>query len=110
MRTLRRILPALLLTLSTGCIYGAGGGEPPSFPDVVYQCEDGRRFRAIMTPSRATIILTNGRRYEMAGTLRRDYASFRSNQASFYAGRWGASLRTREEYYRDCWAADQAES
>jgi hypothetical protein len=107
MPTARRIFPALLLTLSAGCIYASGADEPPSFPDVVYQCEDGRRFRAIMTPSRATIILTNGRRYELSGTLRRDYASFRSNQAIFYAGRWGASLRTREDYYRDCWAAEE---
>jgi hypothetical protein len=102
-----RILPAFLLALSAGCMY-AQGEEPPSFPDVVYQCEDGRRFRAVMTPSRATIILTNGRRYELTGTLRSDVAYFRSNLASFYAGRWGAQLRTREEFYRDCWAAENA--
>jgi hypothetical protein len=103
MRLSRPLLTALLAaTASTGC----AKWNPPEFPDVIYQCEDGARFRAVMTPTRATVVLPNGRRYELTGTMREDYARYTNGTVTLTGGRGGAALDTPERLYRRCWLID----
>lgn len=100
-----RILALLLACTLAACALS----DPPPFPDVEYQCEDGARFRVMMTPTQATVILPGNRRYYMQGTMRRDYARYADyrSRAEFYAGREGAFLWTPERNYRDCWLVEQ---
>ena len=103
-------IPRLLLAASvavaglSGC---ATNQNTVTFPDVVYQCEDGRWFRAIMNPTTATIVLPDGRRFFLGGRLAGGTASYRSRDVQFYAGRRGAFLRTPvDRPFRDCWLAE----
>jgi hypothetical protein len=96
----RLVFTALLIaTAASGCAMI----NPPEFPDVIYQCEDGSRFRALMTPTRATVILPSGRRYEMTGTMREDYARYSNGTVTLTGGRAGMVLDTPERLYRRCW-------
>jgi hypothetical protein len=94
----------LIVTAASGCALV----QPVEFPDVIYQCEDGSRFRAVMTPTRATVVLPNGRRYEMTGTMRQDYARFSNGTVTLTGGRYGVVLDTPERLYRRCWLAENA--
>jgi hypothetical protein len=99
----RPLLSALLIaTAAAGCAMI----NPPEFPDVIYQCEDGSRFRAMMTPTRATVVLPNGRRYEMTGTMREDYARYSNGTVTLTGGRAGMVLDTPERLYRRCWLTE----
>jgi hypothetical protein len=94
----------LLCALSAGC---ATLGPPvDGYPEVVYQCEDGRWFQATMTPSRATVRLSNGRRYQLSGHGEVDRASYTDGRVRFYAGRQGAVLVTPQERYSRCWLTE----
>lgn len=104
MRMPRLVLPALAAALGAS---GCAMLNPPSFPDVIYQCEDGARFRAVMTPTRATVVLPSGRRYELTGTMRSDYARYSNGQVTLTAGRTGAHLQTPERLYRRCWLVEE---
>lgn len=97
------IAPAAL-AITAGC--ASMGHAVQGYPEVAYQCEDGRWFAAVLTPSRAMVRLPNGRRYHLTGQGDADRAAYSDGRVRLAARRGAAVLVTPQERYDRCWMTD----